>query len=69
METITKFMKSSKAMEKSAESLEVAVKVEDALKDDFGLIRSEVLKEIERQKPYSCIIENTLCKMKYEPLK
>lgn len=41
----------------------------EALGNDIGFIRSEVFKEIEIQKPYSCIIENTLSKIKYEPLK
>lgn len=62
-------MKSSKVLEKGAENVEVPVKMEDELQDDIRFIRSEVFKEIQRQKPYSCIIENTLSKMKYDPLK
>lgn len=62
-------MKSSKVLEKGADCEEVIIKVEDALQDDFGFIRCEVFKEIEKQKPYSCIVENTLSKMKYDPLK
>ena len=58
----------SKVREQS-ECIEVPIKVEDALRDDIAFIRSEVFQEIKGQKPYSCIIENTLSKMKYHLLR
>jgi hypothetical protein len=69
METIAKFMKSSKASDHGTHLLEHSLPVEDVLRDDIEFIRSEVFKEIEGQKPYSCIIENTLTKLQYDPLK
>lgn len=58
----------SKVREQS-ECIEVPIKVEDALRDDIAFIRSEVFQEIKEQKPYNCIIENTLSKMKHDPLR